>query len=58
MVCQQLGFLKDGASVIFSPLAHIINLSLHLRCVPDEMKRARVIGLPLYKKKYKTDQIF
>ena len=46
-------FLKDSASVIFSPLAHIINLSLHLGCVPDEMKTARFI--PLYKKKSKTD---
>ena len=46
-------FLKDGASVISSPLAHIINLSLHLDCVPDEIKTARVI--PLYKKKSKTD---
>ena len=40
-------------SVISSPLSHIINLSLPLGCVPDEMKTARVI--PLYKKKSKTD---
>ena len=40
-------------SVISSPLSHIINLSLRLGCVPDEMKNARVI--PLYKKKSKTD---
>ena len=40
---------KDGVSVISSPLAHIINLSLHLGCAPDEMKTARFI--PLYKKK-------
>ena len=46
-------FLKDGESVISSPLSHIINLSLRLGCVPDEMKTARVI--PLYKKKSKTD---
>ena len=46
-------FLKDGESVIFSPFSHIINLSLRLGYVPDEMKTARVI--PLYKKKSKTD---
>ena len=40
-------------SVISSPLSHIINLSLRLGGVPDEMKTPRVI--PLYKKKSKTD---
>ena len=46
-------FLKDGASVIVSLLAHIINLSLHLGYGPDEMKTTKVI--PLHKKIYKTD---
>ena len=40
-------------SVIFSALSHIINVSLRLGCVPDEIKMARVI--PLHKKKFKTD---
>ena len=44
--------LEDSGSVIASPLAHIINLSLHLGCVPDKMKTARVI--PLFKKKSKS----
>ena len=41
-------FIKHGAKVIASPITHIINLTLHLSCVPDEIKTARV--KPLYKK--------
>ena len=44
--------LEDSGSVIASPLAHITNLSLHLGCVPDKMKTARVI--PLFKNKSKS----
>ena len=45
-------FIKDGAPVIASPLAHIINLSLMQGVVPDDMKSARVV--PLFKKNDKT----
>ena len=41
-------FLKDGANVIASPLAYIVNLSLSSGVVPADFKTARVI--PLYKK--------
>ena len=41
-------FLKDAASVIVTPLTHIINISLMNGLVPDEFKTARVV--PLYKK--------
>ena len=46
-------FVKDGSSVIVSPLTHIINLSLIQGQVPDDLKTARVV--PLYKKNDKTD---
>jgi hypothetical protein len=45
-------FIKDGAPIIASPLAHIINLSLIQGTVPDDMKSARVV--PLFKKDDKT----
>jgi len=46
-------FVKNGAAVIFGPLAHIINLSLIQGRVPDDIKMARVV--PLYRKSDKTD---
>ena len=45
-------FLKDGASTIGEPLAHIINLSLRTSVVPGKMKIAKVI--PLFKSGSKT----
>jgi hypothetical protein len=41
-------FIKDGAHVIVSPLAYVVNLSLRTSNVPDDFKTARVV--PLYKK--------
>lgn len=41
-------FLRDGASVISTPITYILNLSLTLSKVPDDFKIARVV--PLYKK--------
>ena len=45
-------FLKDGASTIGEPVAHIINLSLRTSVVPGKMKIAKVI--PLFKSGSKT----
>ena len=46
-------FIKDGASIIASPLTHVINLSIIQGSVPDDLKLARVI--PLFKKNDKTE---
>lgn len=46
-------FLKDGASVLKSPITHIINLSIRTNVVPDDFKIARVT--PLYKKNERTE---
>ena len=46
-------FVVDGASLIACPLTHVINLSLLLGVVPDDLKSARVV--PLYKKNDKTE---
>ena len=45
-------FVKDGASIIANPLAHVINLSLVQGVVPEDLKSARVV--PLFKKNDKT----
>lgn len=36
-------FVKDGASIITSPLAHVVNLSLIQGVVPGDLKIARVV---------------
>ena len=41
------------ASIIVSPLTHIINLSIIQGIVPDDVKITRVV--PLFKKNYKTE---
>ena len=41
-------FIRDGCSVIASPITHILNLSLSQSTVPKAFKEARVV--PLYKK--------
>ena len=41
-------FIRDGCSVIASPITHILNLSLSQSTVPNAFKEARVV--PLYKK--------
>ena len=41
-------FLKDGATFLSKPLAHIINSSITTGSVPNELKIAKVT--PLYKK--------
>ena len=41
-------FLKDGATVLADPIAHIVNLSITSETVPSSFKDARV--KPLYKK--------
>ena len=41
-------FVRDGCSVIASPITHILNLSLSQSTVPKAFKEARVV--PLYKK--------
>ena len=46
-------FVSDAAEQIAPSITHIINLSLRLGTVPQEMKYARVI--PLYKKGSKSD---
>ena len=46
-------FIKDGAKVISSPIAHLINLSLYKGIVPDCLKEAKVV--PLYKKNSKSE---
>ena len=46
-------FIRDSASIIAHPLAHIINLSIIQGVVPDDLKLARVV--PLFKKNDKTD---
>ena len=45
-------YLKDGSSVISKLLIHIINLSITIGSIPDDLKMARII--PLYKKNSKT----
>ena len=47
------GMLRDAASVILEPLAHIINMSLSSGIVPTKWKIAKVI--PLYKSGPKSD---
>ena len=46
-------FLRDGASVLADPVAHIVNLSITSVVVPSSFKDARVS--PLFKKGSKTD---
>ena len=41
-------FIRDGCSVIASPITHILDLSLSKSTVPKAFKEARVV--PLYKK--------
>ena len=38
-------FVRDGSSIIASPLTHIINLSLIQGVVPDNLMAARVVPL-------------
>ena len=47
------GFLKDGASIIAGPIAHIINLSITSETVPSSFKDARVS--PIFKKGARLD---
>ena len=46
-------FLKDGASILKTPITHIVNLSITTSTVPKEFKIAKV--KPLYKKSKQTD---
>ena len=46
-------FLRDGATVITEPVAHIVNLSITTETVPSGFKQAKV--LPLFKKGSKLD---
>ena len=46
-------FIKDGAKLISSPLAHIVNLSLTSGIIPNDLKSARVT--PIYKKNSKLE---
>ncbi len=46
-------FLRDGASVLKTPITHIVNLSISTSTVPTDLKQAKVI--PLFKKKNKKD---
>jgi hypothetical protein len=46
-------FLRDEASVIKEPVTHIVNLSILMETVPQELKNARVS--PLFKKGPKLD---
>ena len=46
-------FLKDGASILKTPISHIVNLSISSSTVPTDFKMAKV--KPLYKKNKKTD---
>ena len=48
-------FIKDGATQITAAITHIIIISLYSDHVPDDMKIARVVRLPLHKKNSKTD---
>ena len=41
-------FLKEGASVLATPLTQICNLSIHLSTFPDKCKQAKL--KPLFKK--------
>ena len=52
---DQLGgkFLKDGASIIASPIAQLCNLSISLSAFPDKCKVAKL--KPLYKKGSPTE---
>ena len=45
-------FLKEGASILASPLTDLCNLSISLSSFPDECKVAKL--KPLYKKETKT----
>ena len=45
-------FLKEGASVLASPITDLINLSISLSSFPDDCKIAKL--KPLYKKDAKT----
>ena len=45
--------LKEGATVLYGPVSHIINLSLLTSIVPNDLKVARV--KPLYKKGSKLE---
>ena len=46
-------FLKEGASILASPLTDLCNLSISLSSSPDECKVAKL--KPLYKKEAKTE---
>ena len=46
-------FIKDSASIVTVPIAHIINLSAITGVVPDDLKSARVV--PLFKKNDSTE---
>ena len=48
-------FVRDGASIIACPLTHVIYLSLIQCVVPDDLKSARVVHVPLSKKSDKTE---
>ena len=45
-------FLKDGATVLASPIKDLVNLSISLSSFPDDCKIAKL--MPLYKKEAKT----
>ena len=45
-------FLKEGASVLASPITDLCNLSISLSSFPDDCKIAKL--KPLYKKEAKT----
>ena len=45
--------IKDSASIVTVPIAHIINLSVIIGVVPDDLKSARVV--PLFKKNDNTE---
>ena len=42
-------FLKDGAEQLAPIVAHIVNLSINSKTVPDDMKLAKVITLSLHR---------
>ena len=46
-------FIKDSASIVTVPIAHIINLSVITGGVPDDLKSALVV--PLFKKNDNTE---
>ena len=43
-------FMRDSASIIASPLTHIINFSIIQGVAPDDLKSARVVLCPSLKK--------